>query len=193
MPESKPFMAGIKEIGDVYGVEKSLVSQWVKRDVVDAGAAVVVSGGRYWPLAYARAIGPNMRNPKEPDAEVLKRLCKEQAPGEWVASAKELPPIVGLQEITALFGLDDQRKTAAFARQGRFGSEDWRLSGSPLWLLDTIVARVPDLRAATLAAGLRGTREWTVDPGVEAALREGRYDGPGSEILARRPPSAAGE
>ena len=193
MPESKPFMAGIKEIGDVYGVGKALVSQWAKRDVVAPDAAVIVSGSRYWPLAYVRDFGPKSRNPKEPDAEVLKRLCAEQEPGAWVESAGELPPIVGLQEITELFGLDDQRKTAAFARQGRFGSEDWRLSGSPLWLLDTIVARVPELRAATLAAGLRGTREWVVDSGVEAALRERRYDGPGSEILARRPPSAAGE
>ncbi|MGI5133572.1 hypothetical protein [Streptomyces sp. CA-106110] len=92
--------------------------------------------------------------------------------------------LLGLQEATQLFGLSSQQNLSAVVRQGRFASADYRLSGSPLWLLDTLIEAAPDIRAKSR------TVVWAIVPQVEAALRQGRYTGPGSVIVPRGPAAA---
>ncbi|MED7827351.1 hypothetical protein [Streptomyces chiangmaiensis] len=97
----------------------------------------------------------------------------------WAQSVDELPPLVGLQEATQLFGLSSRQNLPAVVRLGRFTPADYQLSGSPPWLLDTLIEAAPDIQAKSR------TVMWSIVPQVEAALRQGRYTGPGSAIVPR--------
>lgn len=175
----KPFLAGRQEFGALYGVKPTQVTQWVARDVLNYDRAVIVSGSPYWLLHYVRGFGATTPRPKQVDARALADLVAAQEPGYWAEATAELPPVLGLQETTVLFGLTAQQNLSAFVRQGKFLAPDYQLSGSPLWLLDTLIEGAPTMRAKAR------TLSWAVDPEVEAALRQKRYDGPGSVIVPR--------
>ncbi|MFF3493751.1 hypothetical protein ACFYWS_20630 [Streptomyces sp. NPDC002795] len=175
----KPFLAGRQEFGAAYGVNPTQVTQWVARGALDYERAVIVSGSPYWLLSFVKDYGQSRPRPKQVDEGVLDRLAAEQEPGWWAKDVDELPPVVGLQEVTQLFGMTSQQNMSAFVRQDKFLQADYQLSGSPLWLLDTVVEGAPQLQAKAR------TLSWAVDPQVEAALRQRRYDGPGSRIVAR--------
>ncbi|MFC1415417.1 hypothetical protein [Streptacidiphilus cavernicola] len=181
---TKPYLAGLQEMGAVWSNSAAAASRWITQGLVDPDAARVVSGSRYWPLGWVRDTGPQLQR-KSPvlDQAALDRIVEEQSPGRWVFAKEELPPIIGSKELTALFGLPAPSVTG-FISEGRFGRPDWHVSGSPLWLLDTAVDLLPILRARS-EAGRARSRKWEIDREVEAALREGRYDGPGSQILLR--------
>jgi hypothetical protein len=172
-------MVGHQEFAALYGVEPGMVSQWLSRGVLDPATATVVSGVRYWPLGYAVRFGATTARTRHVDAGVRARLKSEQGDGWEADRGDELPPIVGQQEIVQLFRLPSQANLATTVATGRFPAGDWLLSGSSLWLLDTVLGAVPDLRATAR------TLPWDVDEDVVAALREGRYDGPGATVLTR--------
>lgn len=56
---------------------------------------------------------------------------------------------------------------------------DYQLSGSPLWLLDTLIEAAPQMQAKSR------TVPWVINAQVQAALRQKRYTGPGSVIVPR--------
>ncbi len=175
----KPFLAGRQEFAALYGVKPTQVTQWVARGVLNYEHAVIVSGSPYWLLSFARGFGQMTPRPKELDQRVLQQLVVEQEPGEWARSVEDMPPVLGLQEATALFGLSSQQNLSAVVRQGRFAPADYQLSGSPLWLLDTLIEAAPEIQAKSRSV------MWAVVPQVEAALRQRRYTGPGSVIVPR--------
>ncbi|MEU4095512.1 hypothetical protein [Streptomyces sp. NPDC026673] len=175
----KPFLVGRQEFAALYGVKATQVTQWVGRGVLGYEHAVIVSGSPYWLLSFAQGYGQAQPRPKELDRRVLHQLVAAQEPGVWASSVKEVPPLLGLQETTQLFGLSSQQNLSAVVRQGRFAPADYQLSGSPLWLLDTLIEAAPDLRAKSRSV------MWAIVPQIEAALRQGRYDGPGSSIVPR--------
>jgi hypothetical protein len=175
----KPFLVGRQEFAALYGVQPTQVTQWVARGVLDYDCAVIVSGSPYWLLSFVRGFGQMTPRPKALNETELQRLVAEQEPGEWARSVEGLPPLLGLQEATALFGLSSQQNLSAVVRQGRFASADYQLSGSPLWLLDTLIQAAPEIQAKSRSV------VWAVVPQVEAALRQGRYNGPGSVIAPR--------
>jgi hypothetical protein len=180
MPK-KPFLAGRQEFGALYGVKAPQVTQWVARGALDYDRAVIVSGSPYWLLSFVRGFGATTPRPKQVDGAALAALVAAQEPGWWAETKDELPPVLGLQETTALFGMTTQQNLSAFVRQGKFLAPDYQLSGSPLWLLDTLIEGAPTMRAKAR------TLSWAVDPEVEAALRQKRYDGPGAVIVPRGP------
>ncbi|MFE4424415.1 hypothetical protein [Streptomyces sp. NPDC056817] len=181
----KPFLVGRKEFAALYGVKPTVVTQWVVRGGLDYEHAVIVSGSPYWLLSFARGYGQTRPRPKALDERALQQVVASQEPGVWARSKDEVPPLVGLQEAVQLFGMSSQQNLSAVVRQGRFAPADYRLSGSPLWLLDTIIEAAPDLRAKSR------TVMWAIVPQVEAALRQGRYTGPGSTVVPRGPAAYA--
>jgi hypothetical protein len=178
MPE-KVFLAGRQEFAAVCGARPTQPTQWLARGVLNYDRAVIVSGSPYWLLSFVRDYGRTMTRSKNVDHRALQRIVAEQEPGVWAESVEEVPPLVGLQEATQLFGLTSAQNLSAVVRQGRFAPADYRLSGSPLWLLDTLIAAAPEIRAKSR------TVMWAVDSQVEAALRQKRYAGPGSFIVPR--------
>ncbi|OIJ97789.1 hypothetical protein BIV25_13355 [Streptomyces sp. MUSC 14] len=177
----KPYLVGHQEFAALYGVEPQMVSQWLapSRGVLDPATAIVVSGVRYWPLGFACRFGTMTARPKVLDLFCKKRLMQEQGEGWEADSRDQLPPIVGQQEIIELFHLPSQGTLASTIASGRFPEEDWLLSGSGLWLLDTVTEAAPELRESARSL------PWEVDDKVAAALRGGTYDGPGSMVLTR--------
>lgn len=179
MRPDKPFLVGNQEFAALYSVKPQMIGQWMHRGVLDPVNSVVVSGVHYWPLAFAAEFGTTTSRPKHVDESLLQELVKSQSPGWMGRSPADLPPIVGQQEIIALLGLPSQGTLAMTIATGRFPPADWELSGSALWLLDTVLDATPELKDSARSLA------WTVDTEVLAALREGRYDGPGSQVLAR--------
>lgn len=78
-----------------------------------------------------------------------------------------------------MFHLPAQGNLATTIATGRFPQHDWVLSGSMLWLLETVLDAVPELRQSGRSV------PWDADGEVVAALRGGTYDGPGSRVLTR--------
>jgi hypothetical protein len=177
----KPYLVGQQEFAALYGVEPQMVSQWLapSRGVLDPATAIVVSGVRYWPLGFACRFGTMTARPKLLDVRYKSRLMAEQGAGWEADSRDQLPPIVGQQEIIELFHLPSQGTLATTIASGRFPGEDWLLSGSRLWLLDTVTGAARELRESARSL------PWEVDERVAATLRAGTYDGPGSAVLSR--------
>ncbi|MEW1700371.1 hypothetical protein [Streptomyces sp. NPDC091278] len=177
---------GSQEFAALYGVRPLQVSQWIGRGALTYEQARIVSGSPYWPMAFARSFGESTPRRKELDEGALDRLVAQQAPARWVSDVSDLPPLAGQQEAMALFGLGNAAVLTQQARPGGPAVPDWVLSGSPLWLLETLVDAAPALQAKAR------TLSWDVDRDVEAALRDGSYDGPGSVVRKRGPAAAKG-
>ncbi|GAA1353493.1 hypothetical protein [Streptomyces beijiangensis] len=177
--QAKPFLAGSKEVAAVYDVRPLQVSQWVGRGVVDYTHARIISGSPYWLLSYVRDFGPAAKRARHPDERELEKLVEEQSPGRWARSVDEMPPIVGLTECAELFHTS-REALSVIARRGGFVPADYRLSGSPLWLLSTVAG--PGVYVGPAQAR---KLDWAPDPDVLAALQGGTYDGPGSVIVPR--------
>jgi len=179
MRGGKPFMVGQQEFAALYDVRPSMVSQWMSRGVLDPETSLIVSGVRYWPLGFAEDFGQTTPRPKMVNTAYRQQLVDAQRPG-WVARARgEVPAIVGQQEVMEIFRLPAQGNLATAIASGRFPEPDWILSGSGLWLLETVLDAAPALGRSAR------TLTWDVDEVVADALRGGRYEGPGSRVLPR--------
>jgi lysozyme family protein len=86
---------------------------------------------------------------------------------------------VGQAELVALFQLPSGELLRRAISTGRFRPADYNLSGSPIWLLEPVVADAPALQAGARAV------DWAIDGKVLAALRDRTYNGPGSRIVPR--------
>ncbi|WP_149038073.1 hypothetical protein [Kitasatospora sp. MBT63] len=192
----KPLLAGKSEFGAVYGVTAARVSEWVTRGNLDYSHARVISGSPYWLLDFVRRFGEMTTRSKAVDASALQAIVEAQQPAAWVTDVAELPVIVGQQEVMQIFGLEHGTLVEQAQKRGAWPAGDWSLSGSHLWLLDTVleaaalVAKDPTARPWAPAEAERVrhravARIWTPDDAVVDALRVGSYDGPGSKILPR--------
>lgn len=176
----KPYLAGGAEFAALYDVKRLQVSQWISRDhTLDYRYAKIISGSPYWLLQFVKGFGETTPRPKHLNQTELERLTKEQDPGYWVREVEQLPPLVGQAELVALFRLPSGALLRKAMSTGRFRPADYNLSGSPIWLLEPVVADAPALQA-----GARGV-DWVIDEEVLAALRDGSYDGLGSRIVPR--------
>jgi hypothetical protein len=179
-PGRKPYLAGGAEFAALYDVKRLQVSQWISRDhTLDYRYAKIISGSPYWLLQFVKGFGETTPRPKHLNQTELERLTKEQDPGYWVREVEQLPPLVGQAELVALFRLPSGALLRKAVGTGRFRPADYNLSGSPIWLLEPVIADAPALQA-----GARGV-DWAIDEEVLDALRAGSYDGPGSKIVPR--------
>jgi len=181
MSRRKPYLVGHQEFAALYRVDPKQVAQWLapSRGVLDPSTAVVVSGVRYWPLGFAAGWGATAARFRQVDLDAKARIIAEQGVGWEPGLRDELPPIVGQQEIIELFHLPSQGNLATTIASGRFPECDWLLSGSMLWMLDTVLDAVAALRESARSL------PWEADEAVVAALRDGTYGGPGSRVLTR--------
>ncbi len=177
----KPYMVGHQEFAALYRVDPKQVAQWLapSRGVLDPSTALVVSGVRYWPLGFAARWGATTARFRQVDLDAKARIIADQGEGWEPDVGDELPPIVGQQEIIEVFHLPAQGNLATTIATGRFAEHDWLLSGSKLWMLETVLDAVPALRRSARSL------PWDVDEAVVTALRDGTYDGPGSRVLTR--------
>ncbi|WP_327356308.1 hypothetical protein [Streptomyces sp. NBC_01304] len=180
---AKPLLFGRMEIGRVYKIKPAAVSNnWVYKGVLSYEDAVIVSGKPVWPggLVIALALPPGSRG-RQLDEQELAALEDEQLAGYRPKKKAELPPLVGAQEYGELFGgvSEFTVSSAALSGSGQVPAPDYELSGSKVWLLDTVLAHAP----TTMEMSRK--KIWVLRDEVAAALREGRYAGPGSFFSQR--------
>ncbi len=140
-----------------------------------------MSGKPFWPGGFVvdLALPPGSRG-RQLDERALEELEKEQGARVRPKKKGELPPLVGAKEYGALFGVTEVAVGQAAQRAtGMLPEPDYVLSESRVWLLDTVL----EAADATMAKSRRGT--WALRSEVAEALRDGRYDGPGSAIVKR--------
>ncbi|MEY9948430.1 hypothetical protein [Kitasatospora sp. GAS1066B] len=136
MARKMPYLVGHTEIASLFGVERQTSQKW-RTDGVLGEPDLIASGNPYWLLdTVLRLDGYNGR---EITAERL-ALYKEATPGGYcLEDPADLPAIVGSKEAALILGTNE----AAIARwrhRKRIADADLRLSGSPLWLIETLVA-----------------------------------------------------
>ncbi|MGX1668637.1 hypothetical protein [Streptomyces sp. NPDC055400] len=179
---AKPLLFGRQEIGRVYNIKPEAISNnWVYKGVLSYEDAVIISGKPYWPGGFvvSLALPPGSRGRQLDEREVA-ALEKEQGAGVRPMKKGELPPLVGAQEYAELFGVTEFAVgRAAASGSGQVPQADYELSGSNVWLLETVLDHAP----ATMEKSRK--KIWVLRDEVAAALREGRYDGPGSFFSQR--------
>ncbi|MER6391254.1 hypothetical protein ABT236_22655 [Streptomyces sp. NPDC001523] len=184
---AKPLVMGRKEIARVYRIAETAVSdRWVPGGVISYEDAAIVSGKAYWPggLVVDLALPPGSRG-RQLDVGLLEELEREQGATVRPMKAGELPPLVGLQEYAALFGVDPIKASQAMksARQ-QLPAPDYSLSGSPLWLLETVLAGAEHTVIVSREAR-RNPGAWQLNEAIAEELRKGVYRGPGSAFKPR--------
>ncbi|MEU5683575.1 hypothetical protein DEJ48_36565 [Streptomyces venezuelae] len=179
---AKPLLCGRQEIGRVYRIKPEVISNtWIHRGVLSYEHAVIVSGKPVWPGGFVEslALPPGSRG-RQLDAEELAALEAEQGARVRPRKKGELPPLVGAQEYAELFGVTQVAVgQAAKAGSGRVAEPDYALSGSKVWLLESVLAHAP----TTMEKSRK--KIWVLREDVAEALEQGRYDGPGSFFSQR--------
>ncbi|MFD8978652.1 hypothetical protein [Streptomyces sp. NPDC059564] len=190
---AKPLVMGRKEIAKVYRIAETAVSdRWVPGGVISYADAVVVSGKPYWPggLVVDLALAPGSRG-RQLDMGLLEELEQEQGATVRPMKAGELPALVGLQEYAALFGVDQVKVSQALkSAKQQLPPPDYSLSGSPLWLLETVLVGAEHTMSVS-AEARRNPGEWKLDEDLAQQLRDGVYAGPGSAFKPRGKKAAA--
>ncbi|MEU5303307.1 hypothetical protein ACH4YO_04275 [Streptomyces noursei] len=158
----RPYLLGHAEIAALYGVERQTSQKW-RTDGTLAEPDLVISGNPYWLLSTVLQLG------HDGTREVAEqRLAEYEAsvPGGYRANlAEQLPVVVGLMEVAKILGRDKQA-ISRWRHRKQIAAVDYELSGSPLWLIDTILAdasargrTVVQAEVERLRAGARGSQK----------------------------------
>ncbi|MFE1559007.1 hypothetical protein ACFW6V_28985 [Streptomyces sp. NPDC058734] len=192
---AKPLVMGRKEIAHVYNIAPTAVSdRWIPRGTLSYEDAVIVSGKPFWPggLVVDCALPEGGRG-RQLDLGRLEGLVQEQRARVLPKSKGELPRLVGLQEVAELFGVDQVKASQATkSAQEMLPPPDYELSGSPLWILETVLAGAEHTEQVSKAAR-RNPGAWQLRSEVVEDLRQGRYAGPGSAFKERGKKAAEGD
>ena len=145
-----PYLLGHAEIAALYGVERQTSQLWKTRGVLGEPDAVI-SGNPYWLLSTVLELAAD--GSREYLPERLQEYKAGIDGGYEVDNAAELPDIVGLKEIPWVFGKKYMDVYQWRVRRS-FVVEDVVISGSPLWLLDTVLEDAEQRGRATVQEGI---------------------------------------
>ncbi|MFC8567380.1 hypothetical protein ACFUIW_16640 [Streptomyces sp. NPDC057245] len=163
-----PFLLGHTEIAFLFHVKQQTSQRWRTAGTLDE-PDLIASGNPYWLLNTVMRL--DGEGDRKADRERL-AMYKAGIPQGYDPEDKEhLPVVVGIQEAARVLGQDAQAISRWRNRQ-RIAEADLFVSGSPLWLLETIL---DDARQ----------RQRTIVTSAVAALRAGRR--PPQKPRGRRP------
>ncbi|WP_328769445.1 hypothetical protein [Streptomyces sp. NBC_00286] len=145
-----PYLLGHAEIAFLYGVERQTSQLWKTRGVLREPDAVI-SGNPYWLLPTVLGLAEDGAREYLPGR--LKEYKAGIDGGYEVADAAELPDIVGLKEIPWVFGKKYMDVYQWRVRKS-FAAEDAMVSGSPLWLLGTVLKDAEQRGRTTVQEGI---------------------------------------
>ncbi|MDQ8707859.1 hypothetical protein RCO28_36130 [Streptomyces sp. LHD-70] len=155
-----PYLLGHAEIAFLYGVERQTSQLWRTREILPE-PDFVVSGNPYWFLPTVLGLAePHVR---EANKERLKTFKAERRGWYVVDKPEDLPSVIGLKEIPWLFG-KKYGDIYQWRTRNSFVKEDAVVSGSPLWLLDTVLADAVDRGRTVLPEAIKR---------IQAGEREG--------------------
>lgn len=145
-----PYLLGHGEIAFLFGVERQTSQLWKTRGVLGE-PDVVISGNPYWLLP--RVLGLAEDGARGVAPERLKEYKVGIASGYQVDDPGDLPDVVGLKEIPWIFG-KKYMDIYQWRVRGSFATEDASISGSPLWLLDTVLHDAEQRGRAVVREGI---------------------------------------
>ncbi|WP_149183331.1 hypothetical protein [Streptomyces sp. TRM49041] len=145
-----PYLLGHGEIAFLFGVERQTSQLWKTRGVLGE-PDVVISGNPYWLLPTVLSLAEDGARDVSP--ERLKEYKAGIAGGYEVGDAADLPDVVGLKEIPWIFG-KKYMDIYQWRVRGSFVTEDASISGSPLWLLDTVLHGAEQRGRAVVQEGI---------------------------------------
>jgi len=131
-----PYLLGHAEIAFLYEVERQTSQLWKTRGVL-GDPDVVISGNPYWLLPTVLRLAED--GSREYTTERVQEYQARISDGYEVGDPQQLPDIIGLREIPWIFGKKYMDVYQWRVRKS-FAPEDATISGSPLWLLDTVLA-----------------------------------------------------
>ncbi|MCG0287029.1 hypothetical protein [Streptomyces sp. PSAA01] len=130
-----PFLLGHAEIASLYRVQRQTSQKWRTEGALPA-PDLVASGNPYWLLATVLQLdGVGDRHVAQDQLTFYKASVHH---GYDVQDKQDLPVILGIQEVARVLARDAQAISRWRNRQ-QIAEADLTLSGSPLWLLGTIV------------------------------------------------------
>ncbi|MGW2871323.1 hypothetical protein [Kitasatospora sp. NPDC001225] len=131
-----PYLLGHREIAELFGIKSQTSAKW-RVDGTLGDPDLVASGNPYWLLDTVLGLdGSAGRHVAEQNLHTY----EAGIPGGYRASSRDhLPVILGIQEVAQVLGTD-QQAVSRWRNRKRIAEADLVLSGSPLWLLDTITA-----------------------------------------------------
>ncbi|WP_160051750.1 hypothetical protein [Nocardiopsis sp. FR26] len=131
-----PYLVGHAEIAFLFQVARQTSQKW-KTDGTLPRPDVVVSGNPYWLLTTVQRIEGS--GGRKISAERLNAYKASIAVGYEVDQVDQLPVIIGAQETARLLGTTPQT-IARWRSRHTLPEADLTLSGSPLWVLESILA-----------------------------------------------------
>jgi hypothetical protein len=172
-----PYLLGHVEIAFLFRVERQTSQKWRTEGTLPE-PDLVASGNPYWLLATVlRISGVGDRRIDEGQLGAYKAAIPY---GYVVQNDEQLPVILGIQEVGRVLGRDAQAVSRWRNRQ-RIAEADLVLSGSPLWLLETILADAQHRQRSVVTAEIAMLRAGQRAP---QKTRGRRSSNPG---VARRP------
>jgi hypothetical protein len=172
-----PYLLGHAEIAAVFGIERQTSQKWRTEGTLPE-PDLLASGNPYWLLTTVLRLGGVGDRQIAPD-----RLAAYKASiphGHETEDRWQLPTILGIQEVAHVLSCDRQT-ISRWRNRRQIAEADLVLSGSPLWLLETILEDARQRQRATVSSQIELLRE-----GQRAPQRpRGRRASP---LSARRPP-----
>lgn len=132
----KPYLLGHTEIAALYGVERQTSQKW-RADGTLAEPDLVISGNPYWLLTTVLQLGHD--GAREVTEQRLAEYEASVPGGSRADFVEQLPVIVGIMEVAKILGRDKQT-ISRWRHRKQIAASDYELSGSPLWIIDTLLA-----------------------------------------------------
>ncbi|MEU8276582.1 hypothetical protein ACFYOK_20020 [Microbispora bryophytorum] len=131
-----PYLLGHAEIAFLFRVERQTSQKWRTEGTLPE-PDLIASGNPYWLLSTVlRISGVGDRQVDERQLGAYKATIPH---GYVLQDNEQLPVILGIREVGRVLGRDAQA-VSRWRNRRRIAEADLVLSGSPLWLLETILA-----------------------------------------------------
>ncbi|MFJ2870192.1 hypothetical protein [Streptomyces sp. NPDC087298] len=157
-----PYLLGHAEIASLFTVERQTSQKWRTEGRLPE-PDLLASGNPYWLLGTVLHISGD--EDRQIDQQQLTDFRASIPRGYEVQDKEQLPVILGIQEAGRVLRQNAQA-ISRWRNRRSIAEADLVLSGSPLWLLETVLADAPQrqrpvdqVEVAKLRAGQRGTQK----------------------------------
>ncbi|MEU2352106.1 hypothetical protein ABZ599_03860 [Streptomyces misionensis] len=178
-----PFLLGHAEIAFLFHVERQTSQRWRTAGTL-AEPDLIASGNPYWLLSTAMRL--DGEGDRIADRERLATYKAGITHGYDPGDKENLPVVVGIQEAARVLGQNAQT-ISRWRNRHKIAEADLLVSGSPLWLLETILEDARQRQRTVVASEVTALRAGQRAP---QKPRGRRLSAPEAS-LPRQPPPAA--
>ncbi|MFI7406524.1 hypothetical protein ACIBW9_39680 [Streptomyces sp. NPDC049541] len=150
-----PYLLGHAEIAAIFGIERQTSQKW-RTDGTLPTPDLLASGNPYWLLATVLRLGGV--GDRQIAQERLAAYKADIPHGHAVRDKQHLPTILGIQEVARILACDRQT-ISRWRNRHQIAEADLVLSGSPLWLLETILEDARQRQRTTVSSEITLLRE----------------------------------